>query len=181
MKIGLTQRVLFHKGRAYDSIEHGWYSCLKEHTLSFVQNRLDQDFNTLADGIDALIITGGDDSPIRRVVETKLATAMLTRQKPIVGICHGCFLLTHLLGGAVTSVDQHMDTEHLIFYQGRKYNVNSYHTLCIEQIPSGAINLVQDLEGKCEAWIDNKIAGIVWHPERMDEPFIPEEIKDLLC
>lgn len=181
MKIGLTQRVLFHKGRAYDSIEHGWYSCLKEHALSFVQNRLDQNFDLLADGMDALIITGGDDSPIRRVVETKLATAMLIRQKPIIGICHGCFLLTHLLGGVVKSVDQHMDTEHLILYQGRKYNVNSYHTLGIEQIPPMATILAQDLEGKCEAWIDNTIAGIVWHPERMDESFIPEEIKDLLC
>lgn len=181
MNIGLTQRVLFHKGRAYDSIEHGWYSCLKEHTLSFVQNRIDQDIDAVADTIDALIITGGDDSTIRRIVETKLATAMLIRNKPIIGVCHGCFLLTHLLGGHVDEVFDHMDTEHLIYYCGQVYNVNSFHTLGISSAPVTATILAQDLDGKCEAWIDNKIAGIVWHPERMDEPFIPQEIKDLLC
>ena len=42
--------------------------------------------------------------------------------------------------------------------------------------------LVTDLHGHCEAWIDNKapIAGIVWHPERMQDPWIPEEIEHLL-
>lgn len=181
MKIGLTQRVLFHKGRAYDSIEHGWYSCLKEHTLSFVQNRIDQDTDLIADQIDVLIITGGDDSTVRRIVETKLATAMLIRNKPIIGICHGCFLLTHLLGGCVVEIADHMDTEHLISYQGQTYNVNSFHRLGIDQAPPTSTILAQDLQGNCEAWIDNKIAGIVWHPERMDEPFIPQEIKNLLC
>lgn len=181
MKIGLTQRVLFHKGRAYDSIEHGWYSCLKEHTLSFVQNRIDQDTDLIADQMDVLIITGGDDGTVRRIVETKLATAMLIRNKPIIGICHGCFLLTHLLGGRVVEIADHMDTEHLISYQGQMYNVNSFHRLGIDQAPPTSTILAQDLQGNCEAWIDNKIAGIVWHPERMDEPFIPQEIKDLLC
>ena len=85
MKIGLTQRVLYHKGRAYDSIEHGWYSYLKEHTLVFIQNRQDQDFQQLATDIDALIITGGDDSAIRRLTELKLATEVMKQQKPVIG------------------------------------------------------------------------------------------------
>ena len=77
MKIGLTQRVLYHKGRAYDSIEHSWYSYLKNHTLTFIPNRLDQDFEQLAESIDALIITGGDDSVLRRTTELKVASAMM--------------------------------------------------------------------------------------------------------
>ncbi len=181
MNIGLTQRVLYHKDRAYDSIEHGWYSFLKDHTLFFVQNRLDYNFDTLADNIDALVITGGDDSPVRRIVETKLATAMLIRQKPIIGICHGCFLLTHLLGGKIEEIDGHMDTEHLVLYKNQPHIVNSYHNLVIAQAPATATVLAQDVNGKCEAWIDNNIAGIVWHPERMDEPFLPQEIEGLLC
>ena len=98
MKIALTQRVLYHKGRAYDSIEHSWYRYLKSHTLSFIPNRLDQDFEQLADSHDCLIITGGDDSAIRRTVEFKLATAVMKQQKPILGICLGAFLLTDALG-----------------------------------------------------------------------------------
>jgi gamma-glutamyl-gamma-aminobutyrate hydrolase PuuD len=180
MKIGLTQRVLFHKGRAYDSIEQGWYTLLKDHTLSFVQNRIEQDFDTLADDIDLLIITGGNDPLERRITETKLATAMLIKRKPIIGVCHGCFLLTDLLGGKVVDTDLHMDTEHSIIYQEQVYTVNSYHNLGISVEPRGATVLARDSAGNCEAWIDNNIAGIVWHPERMSTPFIPEEILKLL-
>ena len=28
--------------------------------------------------------------------------------------------------------------------------------------------------------IDKTLAGITWHPERMDDPWIPDEIQDLL-
>lgn len=180
MKIGLTQRVLFHKGRAYDSIEQGWYTLLKDHTLSFVQNRIEQDFDSLADDIDLLIITGGNDPLERRITETKLATAMLIKGKPIIGVCHGCFLLTHLLGGEVINIDSHMDTEHSIIYKGQEHTVNSYHNLAIVKGPPKSTVLAVDHNGLCEAWIDNKIAGIVWHPERMNTPFIPEEILNLL-
>jgi hypothetical protein len=31
-----------------------------------------------------------------------------------------------------------------------------------------------------EAWIDGKLAGVVWHPERMDNPWLPDEIHNLL-
>ena len=86
MNIGLTQRVLIHKGRAYDSIEHGWYSYLKDHTLTFIANRTDQDFDKLADNLDLLIITGGDDSVRRRLTELRISTAMFKKQKHILGV-----------------------------------------------------------------------------------------------
>lgn len=180
MNIGLTQRVLFHKGRGYDSIEHGWYSYLKEHTLTFVQNRTDQDFEKLADSIDALIITGGDDSTLRRAVEMKLARMMMERRKPIIGICHGCFLLTEVLGGIIGTTHSHMDTQHTTYYFGEPKSVNSYHTLQITTPHPSATVLVVDSDGFCESWIDGNIAGIVWHPERMSVPWIPEEIENLL-
>jgi hypothetical protein len=31
-----------------------------------------------------------------------------------------------------------------------------------------------------EAWIDGPLAGVVWHPERMNQPWLPDEIEDLL-
>jgi gamma-glutamyl-gamma-aminobutyrate hydrolase PuuD len=180
LKIGLTQRVLFHKGRAYDSIEQGWYSYLKEHTLAFVPNRTDQDFNALADSIDALIITGGDDSVLRRAVELKISVEMMKRQKPIIGICHGAFLLTDILGGHVGEVIGHMDSAHNINYFGEQVLVNSYHHLTIQEPHKGATILCTDEDNNCEAWIDKKLAGVVWHPERMKEPWLPDEISELL-
>lgn len=180
MNIGLSQRILYHKGRAYDSIEHGWYPYLKGHTLFFIQNIIDQDFDLLESQLDALILTGGDDSTLRRITEIRIASRMLKNHKPILGVCHGCFLLTDLLGGIVKSVDGHLDTEHTINYFNDQFMVNSYHTLTIKQPHSTATVLATDSEGNCEAWIDKNIAGVVWHPERMEIPFLPTEIQQLI-
>ena len=180
MKIGLTQRVLFHKGRAYDAVEHGWYSYLKGHTLVTIPNRTDQDFNSLAEELDALIITGGDDSTIRRTVELKLAGQFALRRKPIVGVCHGCFLLVDVLGGTAVDVEEHMDTDHNINYFGDVVAVNSYHTLAITELHKSGTALATDSAGNIEAWIDGNMAGVVWHPERMKNAWLPDEIINLL-
>jgi gamma-glutamyl-gamma-aminobutyrate hydrolase PuuD len=180
MNIGLTQRVLYHNNRAYDSTEYGWYSYLKDHTLFFVANRLDQDFTSLADTLDCLIITGGDDKAIRRTTELKLASQMMMQQKPILGVCHGCFLLQDILGGTITDIDNHRNTEHSVIYNDAKFNVNSYHSLSIKQLHTKGKALAIDEDNNIEAWIDNNIAGVVWHPERMETPWLPTEITKLL-
>jgi gamma-glutamyl-gamma-aminobutyrate hydrolase PuuD len=180
LKIGLTQRILTHNGQAYDSTQHGWYSYLRGHTLVPIPNRTDQDFETLAVDLDAVIITGGDDSALRRTVELKLAGQMALRKKPVVGICHGCFLLVDVLGGEVVDIDNHHNIEHLINYFGDTIQVNSYHSLSIKQLHKSGTVLATDNDGNIEAWIDGNIAGIVWHPERMKEPWLPDEIKTLL-
>lgn len=180
MKIGLSQRVFYHKGRAYDAVEHGWYRYLNHHTLVTIPNRLDQDFNSLAQELDAFIITGGDDSTIRRSTELKLATLMMSHHKPVLGICHGCFLLTETLGGKVEEVEGHMDTEHEVGYFGATHRVNSFHSLAIVEPHARARVLARDNQGRCEAWIDGNLAGVVWHPERMSNPWLPSEILLLL-
>lgn len=180
MKIGLSQRVFYHKGRAYDALEHGWYSYLKNHTLVPIPNRLDQEFHHLAQELDAFIITGGDDSALRRTTELKLAITMLAEHKPVIGICHGCFLLTEILGGTISEVSNHTDIEHTIDYYGQQIIVNSYHTLSVDKTHKNATILATDSQGHCEAWIDGNLAGVVWHPERMAVPFLPTEINLLL-
>lgn len=178
MNIGLSQRVLFHKDRAHDSLEHGWYRFLSEHALVGIPNRLDQDFDALANLLDLLILTGGDDSPSRVVTEIKIATAMMKQSKPILGVCHGAFLLTDLLGGTLVKCEGHMDSRHSIDYAGQRIIVDSYHTNAIETAPASARVLALDGDGYCESWIDKNIAAVVWHPERMAEPFLPHEITE---
>ena len=180
MKIGLTQRILTHNGQAYDSTQHGWYQYFKNHTLVPIANRTDQDFDKLARELDCLVITGGDDTPLRRVVELKISTQMMKRQRPILGVCHGAFLLTDILGGKVIGVEGHHNTEHWISYFGEMISVNSFHALAIEQAPESATILCVDQDNHCEAWIDNTVAAVVWHPERMMNPWLPDEIEDLL-
>ena len=180
MKIGLSQRVLFHNGTAYDSTEHGWYRYLKDHTLVPIPNRVDQDFTALAKELDMLIITGGDDSPIRRVIELRLAASMMEQYKPILGVCHGSFLLQSILGGVIIDVDGHHTTTHEVMYFENSITVNSYHNNAIKQIHKIGTVLCTDLDGNCEAWIDGNLAGVSWHPERMIPPWMPDEIQNLL-
>jgi gamma-glutamyl-gamma-aminobutyrate hydrolase PuuD len=176
LKIALTQRVLYHKQRAYDSLEHGWYNLLQHHTLTFIPNFPNQDFIQIADTHDALIITGGDDSSIRRATEFKLATAMMNHRKLILGVCHGSFTLVDALGGIITPDPNHMDCHHPILYQDELINVNSYHSQVISKLHTTGTGLAYDETGNCEAWIDDNIAGIAWHPERGDTSWLPSEI-----
>ena len=180
MKIGLTQRVLFHKERAYDAIEHGWYSYLQDHTLVFISNNPKQNFIQLADEIDLLIITGGDDDAVRVLTEIRIATQMLYRNKPIIGVCHGAFLLTEICGGKNGSTTGHVNERHVVQYKNTSHVVNSYHNRCIKHAPNTAKVLCTDSNGDCEAWINRNIAAVVWHPERMYHPWLPDEIHALL-
>jgi len=95
-------------------------------------------------------------------------------------VCHGCFLLTDILGGRVEDIDGHMDLPHNVNYNNRIRAVNSYHSLGISRLHESGTVLATDAVGNCEAWIDGYIAGVVWHPERMDEPWLPVEISNLM-
>lgn len=180
MRIALSQRITYIKGRAYDATEHGWYKLLAGHNLFFVPNTLNQELDLVADNSDSFIITGGDDSDLRRTVELKLATKMLQRNKPVVGICHGAFLLAEMIGGEIIEVQNHQDVDHPIFYHNEVLEVNSYHNLGIKAMPNNVSVICKDYLGNVEAFVDGNLAGIVWHPERMDNPWIPPEIALML-
>ena len=180
MQVGLTQRVLYHRGRAYDSIEHTWYQFLQGHKPIFIPNTFDQDFEALVNSLDCLIITGGDDSVVRRRTELRVASMMMQRYKPVLGVCHGAMLLTDILGGQVRECQGHRDTEHTVTYESREIAVNSFHDQTIAAPHATAQTLCQDSEGNCEAWIDGLIAGVMWHPERMLEPFLPQQIQQVM-
>jgi putative glutamine amidotransferase len=149
---------------------------LQGHTLIPIPNRLCVPFPE----IDLLIITGGDDHPVRNQIEHELVDSMLSRNLPVIGICHGCQLLTQRLGGTTVSVADHQDSYHEVEYHGQQHLVNSYHKLRIERSPPGATVLARDPDGYPEAWIQGKTAGVMWHPERMTQPWWPDEVKRLL-
>lgn len=176
MNIGLTQRILYHNQRAYDCTDQGWYSLLSNHRLIYIPNDLKQGFSKLAESLDALIITGGDDLALRRATELKIASYMLKQFKPILGVCHGAFLLTDILGGRLEKDKSHQDVEHDVYYYGESHRVNSHHSNVIAEPYSDARVLATDDDGNCEAFIDNNVSGIVWHPERMEKPWLPSEI-----
>lgn len=176
MKIALSLRTIERQGKIYDAIENVWNEYLKGHELILVPNRLDQDFDKLADSVNLFILTGGDNRKIRRMTERRMVISMMKCNKPIIGICHGAFLLTKFLGGQVGRKPGHTDTEHTVTYNNQKRTVNSSHKSYILTLPNSAKILASDSDGHCEAWIDHNIAGVVWHPERMNPSWIPSEI-----
>lgn len=180
MIVGLSQRVLYHNGQAYDSTDQAWYHYFKDHEIITIPNRTDQDFKQLANNIDVLVLTGGNDPSVRRVTETRMATEMLLLNKPIVGICHGAFLLTMLNGGTVGSIEEHHGVQHNVYTGSETHTVNSFHSLCITKAPPSATVLTTDYADYCECWIEGKMAAVVWHPERMDDPYLPKEVQNLL-
>lgn len=180
MIIGLSQRVIYHNGQAYDSTDQAWYRFLKGHQIITIKNDVDQDLSAIADQLDVLILTGGNDPTVRRITEIKLATQMLMRNKPTIGVCHGAFLLTEISGGVVSDIENHHGTEHVVVADNGIHTVNSYHVLKIEQAPDGATILAVDTDGNCEAWIDGAVAAVVWHPERMENYFLPSAIDKIL-
>lgn len=179
MKIGISQRVLEHNGNLYDSIDQHWYRFLSGHEIIPIPNRIDQNFKNIALSIDRLILSGGEDTAIRVKVETELFKEMLRNCKPVLGICHGAFLLTELLNGQYEECLHHHNTFHNIFMDNCEYIVNSFHKYQIKTPPSYATVLATDSDGYCEAWNYKDISAIVWHPERMDSPIIPQKIIDI--
>lgn len=179
MNIGLTQRISVHNHREYDSTDHGWYEYLQAHNVHCIPNTTDQNFERLADSIDLLIISGGNNHPIRDAVETALVELMQNKNKPIIGICHGSHFLADYLGGTIEEIAGHHNTEHYVQYRDHAIKVNSFHTRFVRQVPPGASILCVSEDGICEAWIKDRIAGITWHPERMKNPWIPDEIARL--
>jgi gamma-glutamyl-gamma-aminobutyrate hydrolase PuuD len=176
MNIAVSKRTILLRGNIYDAIEDSWYSYFKDHNLTFIANRLDQDFDKLAENVDCFVITGGDNKKIRRSTERRMTVAMMKLNKPVIGICHGAFFLTKFLGGKLDKKEGHRTGEHTVTYKEQEYLVNSSHRYYIKSLPSNAQILATDADGDPEAWIDHNFAGVVWHPERLESGWIPTEI-----
>ena len=180
MRIGLSKSIINYNGFVHDAIDQGWYTVLKGHKLFFIPNTLNQDFNSMANDLDSLILTGGGYSEQRREVEQTLVNKMTEHNKPVVGIAESAFHIAGLLGGELDSIDKHYQVDHPIFYHREVLEVNSYHARCINNFPETVDVLCLDYLGKVEAFTSNNLAGIVWNPEKMDKPWIPPEIAYML-
>lgn len=182
MIIGVSQRITYIKQRPYDCLEHSYYSFLNKNIIFPIPNKINTEARKIAEMIDVLLLTGGDDSALRRTTEIKIASQMLQLKKPIIGICHGSFLLADLLGSKVDQCDDHMDTEHQIYlHDGDTRIVNSFHSQTIKTLHKSGFVLATDKEGNVEAWQDgNNIFGITWHPQRGDSTFLFNNIANIL-
>ena len=177
MKILISTRTLESPGGfLFDSFERGFYSLFREHELTALINKKNQNFNNLAAEHDLLVLSGGDDHPQRLITEIEMIKQFRMRKKPILGICHGAFLLTQLMGGQCVSVEGHRRTEHPVWYKYEQRLVNSYHGSGITSAPTDAKVLVTDDNGLIESWQFENVMAVVWHPERdLTLHWLPDE------
>lgn len=180
MRIGLSKTIINHNDIMYDCIEHAWYKLLAGHNLFVVPNTMNQTFDKIANDLDSFIITGGKDDTLREQVESHLANKMLERDKPVFGVGRGALLLAKILKADIIDVKNHTNCEHPIFYRREVRTVNSNHDTTIQQMSPGTDVLCHDYKGNIEAFINGNLAGILWNPESMTEPWIPPEIAYLL-
>jgi len=180
MNIAITQRILLHKNRAYDSLDHGWYNLLKNHTLFYVPNTLHQIIDLTS--IDLLLLTGGDDHPMRRLIETRLITQAYILNKPILGICHGALVINELEQGINDTIDNHSNISHKITLENKYYTVNSHHNMSLKKLGDDLQVIATAEDNSIEAFRHRKrsVFGLMWHPERMENPILPSELSILL-
>lgn len=178
MKIAITQRPTTINGIEYDATERGWYDLLLLHTLIPIANH-----KTLVDvEFDILIISGGENTTDRDFVEKHFFELALKENKPVLGVCHGAFFINEYFEGTTKSIANHQNVEHSVFLDGKLQTVNSYHTSAVDKLSRKLSIVSRDMSSNIEAFKHKKLPvwGLVWHPERMIDPVLPKELKELL-
>jgi GMP synthase-like glutamine amidotransferase len=180
MKILISQIEFIRSPRnfVFDALERAYYQFLKGHELIPVPN-IKKVPNT---EYDCLILTGGPDSVSRNQTENLLIQDAMVKGKSIIGICHGAFAINDLVGGKNGNVKGHVDADIKITMEDQEHTVKCYHSQSIEKLAKDYVAIAHDEQGNIEAFQHNSlpIYGIVWHPERMDVPVLPVEVKKLL-
>lgn len=184
MKIAISQREIVLQNAigdslVFDGIERAWAKFLIGHDLVAVPNIVD-DLEKLE--FDCLVLTGGPDSIARHLTENALYALAFTRGLPIVGICHGAFAINDIAGGYNGTCQGHIGTTHCVTVDEQDYMVNSYHSQSIEILGDDFVATGIDKDGNIEAFQHSTlpIYGIVWHPERMTNPVLPNNVRKLL-
>jgi len=180
MKIAISQReeAVGNNGLLCDCLEQVWYQFLNKHEIIPIPNVVtDQDYD-----FDMVIFSGGNASLARLHTELKLYNRAMDLGLPILGICHGAFFLAELTGGTCGDIDGHRETEHVVAMDGHNVLVNSFHGSNIISVGKDYKAIARDLDGNIEGFRHNTLPvwGLVWHPERMEVPVLPQDLDDLL-
>lgn len=199
MRVGLTMRVVHPQGyqEPRDAISHDWIRVLEEMGWSprLIPNRL-SDVAGAVDGIDALILTGGNDltaelsgldagevrdtAPERDQQEARLLQEAARRGLPTIGICRGLQMINCHYGGRLVRVDSmaHVATRHRVRITdepwrslfGPASEVNSFHGcgVAANGLGTDLVAFATGEDGTVEGFYHRHLPllAIMWHPER---------------
>ena len=139
-----------------------------------------------------LLLTGGNNleccqaeddlNKKRDAFEQKLIIQAIKENIPILGVCRGMQMLAWYFGSTFGPVKNHVAVSHPIVVDGEsvfhpfymnEIFVNSYHDFAVFEESKEFVARVWSRTDQCiegMSSLDNKIAGIMWHPER-ESPF----------
>jgi putative glutamine amidotransferase len=188
-KIGISLRTSNADGyeELRDAIAIDWYTFFKlldwKHNWVLLPNLGSETAEyAQSHNIEGVILTGGESigSNTRRdASEGALIGFAIQQHLPVLGVCRGLQQLYLHYGGKLVSSDNghHVATRHRVkiattlpFQYDEVVNmeVNSYHSQLLAPGKTNINVMAHDEGGFVEGIIDvpNKIAGIMWHPER---------------
>jgi len=187
MNIAITQRVIDYRNGPYDSIDQGFYKMFEGHNLRPIPNNLKHFNSDTIKQSDLVVFSGGNSmfpdnwqyNEERLRVEKHVLEIACRYKKPILGISRGTQFLTVSMGGKLEKSTLHTE-DHVVHYHNNKVNVVSRHEEVLSVLPPGATVIASDEHGYCESWRLANIATVLWHPERMEDCWIPEEVKQAI-
>ena len=173
---------------------------------------IEEDVKQLSNMLDGVLLTGGGDidpmlfgeephkqlgevSPSRDSIELRLVQEMLTKNKPILGICRGLQVLNIAVGGNMYQDIYSQNTSTLLQHvqkaprihqshfvqikegsllgsiaESSQIKVNSYHHQAVKDVPNPLIISGTASDGIIEAIESTKhsfVLGVQWHPEAL--------------
>ncbi|MDQ7834351.1 MAG: gamma-glutamyl-gamma-aminobutyrate hydrolase family protein [Humidesulfovibrio sp.] len=197
--LGVTQRVVQVPGRGTrDCLNQAWGVFFRACNLRYLPlpTLLDEPAEYVARaGIRGIVLSGGNDvpgccppgvsgdyAPDRDRLEAELTALCRASRRPILGVCRGMQMLNLFCGGRVRLLEGHAGTAHpLRMLPGSvglglpdALEVASHHRygLLPEDLGEGLLPLALAEDGSVEAFrhASLPLAGLMWHPERADEP-----------
>lgn len=178
MKIAISQREITIRTTVYDCLERGWYNLLSKHEILPIPNDIEYDILSA----DCLIFSGGESTESREFTETYCFAQAVAKGIPVVGICHGAFVLNRWFNGVNIPVTGHDQNDHDVFLESQWQTVNSYHRVKIGTLAQDFDGIAYDRDDNIEAFKHKNLPiwGLVWHPERMQIPVLPSDLKEIL-
>ena len=173
-KIGIISKLILSEyGEILQALDINFIKALE--ILGFKSEVLAY-FNSTLQGLDALIISGGNDlnsvsqskiNALRDRFEFSCIKKALELNIPILGICKGAQSLACELNAQILPCKNHIGEHEIIWQDGKILKVNSYHNYSINA-PINADILAMANDESIEAFInkDKKILGAMWHFER---------------
>jgi putative glutamine amidotransferase len=185
IRVGLTQRVVVAPtGESRDCLDQRWAGLLESVDAIAVPlpNAVSHpDVHLAASGLDALLLTGGDDlaelsdpaaSATRRDAFERAALRWAVDEGiPVLGVCRGFQFVVAASGGILSRRDGHAGTRHGLTWDephAGPAEVLSHHHWTIARLPQCFEPMAWAHDGTVEAAQDEerRVFGIMWHPER---------------